>query len=878
MVAMDPWRVGRPGRAGPPGRALRRAARLGAARGAGHALRALPVDRLRRAAPAHGLGPRRRPAHRPRPAPSGSRSPAAAPSPTAACSACSWPAPSGPPGSASSTRRWSTSRASATCSCSAPPPGGSRTSRPTGCWSPPRPGAAARMPFWKGDQPGRPVELGRAIGARLRELVRHGRRDARPRRCADGGLDEWAAGNLLAYLRRAARGDPARCPTTARCVVERFRDELGDWRLAVHCVLGAQVNGAVGAGDRPPAHRAVRRGRPGHAQRRRHRGAAARRRADAAARRRPGRLRPGRDRADGRGVGRHARRMFAARFRECAARSLLLPRRDPRRRQPLWQQRQRAAQLLDVAREYADFPVTLEAARECLQDVLRRARPGRADARRGRPQGAAGRGGDAAAVAVRPVAALRLRRRVPVRGRRAAGRAPGRRAGARLHPARRAARPGRAARAARPGGGRRDRAAAAVARPTQRRPRDAEDVAELLRLLGDLSDAELAERGAPTRAWLAELGAARRAIRVRIAGEERWIARRGRRPAPRRARAWRCRSGVAAGVPGAGRRPARRPGRPLRPHPRPVHRGRLRRPLRARRVRGRAGAAAGSPPPGGWSPASSRPSRRAAPSGATPRCCACCAAARWPRCAARSSRCRRAALAAFLPRWQHVGVVRARRRGGGRRGRAAAGRRRCRPRRWSGWCCPARVADYSPAYLDELCASGEVVWAGAGAIPGGDGWVTLAYADTGAAAAPAARPRRSPSPRCTRRCSTRSPTGRRCSSAQLADRVGGAADDADVLAAACGTWSGPGWLTNDTLAPLRALLGGGGGAHRAKPAAPRTRYRRARPGRARPPAPARPPWPAAGPGCPSATPTRPAAPPRWPTRCWSGTAWSPAAR
>ncbi len=62
--------------------------------------------------------------------------------------------------------------------------------------------------------------------------------------------------------------------------------------------------------------------------------------------------------------------MFAARFRECAARALLLPRRDPRRRQPLWQQRQRASQLLDVARDFADFPVTLEAARECLQDVL----------------------------------------------------------------------------------------------------------------------------------------------------------------------------------------------------------------------------------------------------------------------------------------------------------------------------------------------------------------------------------------------------------------------------------------------------------------------------------------------------------------------------
>ena len=87
--------------------------------------------------------------------------------------------------------------------------------------------------------------------------------------------------------------------------------------------------------------------------------------------------------------------LFAARFRECAARSLLLPRRDPRRRQPLWQQRQRAAQLLDVAREFADFPVTLEAARECLQDVFDV--PGLAGLMRdlAGPQGPPGRGGDA---------------------------------------------------------------------------------------------------------------------------------------------------------------------------------------------------------------------------------------------------------------------------------------------------------------------------------------------------------------------------------------------------------------------------------------------------------------------------------------------------
>src|SRR5262249_27495563 len=106
----------------------------------------------------------------------------------------------------------------------------------------PPPGSAARMPFWKGDQPGRPVELGRAIGAKLREVVKHGHEKARGD-LTDTGLDEWAVDNLLSYVdeqREATR----HLPDDRTVVVERFRDELGDWRLAVHCVLGAKVNGA----------------------------------------------------------------------------------------------------------------------------------------------------------------------------------------------------------------------------------------------------------------------------------------------------------------------------------------------------------------------------------------------------------------------------------------------------------------------------------------------------------------------------------------------------------------------------------------------------------------------------------------------------------
>src|SRR5262245_29724689 len=106
----------------------------------------------------------------------------------------------------------------------------------------PAPGAPARMPFWKGDQPGRPVELGRALGAKLRDLVTHGRERASTD-LAGAGLDAWAVANLLSYVEEQ-RAATRQLPDDRTVLVERFRDELGDWRLAVHCLLGAKVNGA----------------------------------------------------------------------------------------------------------------------------------------------------------------------------------------------------------------------------------------------------------------------------------------------------------------------------------------------------------------------------------------------------------------------------------------------------------------------------------------------------------------------------------------------------------------------------------------------------------------------------------------------------------
>ena len=108
--------------------------------------------------------------------------------------------------------------------------------------------------------------------------------------------------------------------------------------------------------------------------------------------------------------------LFAARFRECAARALLLPRRDPKSRSPLWQQRMRSAQLLTVAAQYPEFPIVLETMRECLNDVFDL--DGLLEVQRaaGLPVHATGRGGDQGALALREVAAVRLRRGVRLRG------------------------------------------------------------------------------------------------------------------------------------------------------------------------------------------------------------------------------------------------------------------------------------------------------------------------------------------------------------------------------------------------------------------------------------------------------------------------------
>ncbi len=229
----------------------------------------------------------------------------------------------------------------------------------------PAPGEPGKMPFWKGDGVGRPVELGRAIGAFLREMEGLSPAKAEERLRGDHALDERAARNLLAYLADQQEATGA-LPTDRQIVIERFRDELGDWRACLLTPFGGRVHapwamaiearlaadGQVGqalwtddgialrlpeATEAPPEDLFLF--EPGEIEQR------------------------VTDALGGSAI-------FAARFRENAARALLLPRRRPGQRTPLWMQRQRSSDLLAVASRYGSFPIILETHREILRDVF----------------------------------------------------------------------------------------------------------------------------------------------------------------------------------------------------------------------------------------------------------------------------------------------------------------------------------------------------------------------------------------------------------------------------------------------------------------------------------------------------------------------------
>ena len=230
----------------------------------------------------------------------------------------------------------------------------------------PAPGVPGKMPFWKGETATRPLEFGRAIGALTRELRGTDGETATARLRERHDLDERAARNLLDYLRdqQAAAGA---VPDDRTIVVERYLDEVGDWRVCVLTPFGGKVHApwamAIGAMVRersdieidvlwtddgivarfPEAERAPD----------------------------PQLVLPDPDRAEALVIEHLSQTpLFAARFREAAARALLLPRRFPGRRSPLWHQRRRAGELLQVASRFPSFPIILEAYRECLQDVF----------------------------------------------------------------------------------------------------------------------------------------------------------------------------------------------------------------------------------------------------------------------------------------------------------------------------------------------------------------------------------------------------------------------------------------------------------------------------------------------------------------------------
>lgn len=230
----------------------------------------------------------------------------------------------------------------------------------------PAPGEPGRMPFWRGDGPGRPLEFGKAIGKLTRELLAAPQAKARRRLESRHGLSEPAADSLLTYLRdqAAATGEP---PSDQTIIIESFVDEIGDWRIVVLTPFGSRVHApwATVVGSR------LREETAGEVD--------LMWTDDGMVFRMPESEQPPPvemflpdpdevERLIVQQVGVTA--MFAGRFRENAARALLLPRRSPGRRTPLWLQRRRAADLLSVASQYPNFPILLETYRECLSDVF----------------------------------------------------------------------------------------------------------------------------------------------------------------------------------------------------------------------------------------------------------------------------------------------------------------------------------------------------------------------------------------------------------------------------------------------------------------------------------------------------------------------------
>jgi ATP-dependent helicase Lhr and Lhr-like helicase len=382
----------------------------------------------------------------------------------------------------------------------------------------PAPGQPGAVPFWRGDGVGRTVELGRAIGEFSREAVA-----AEPGQLArDYDLDERAAANLVAYLREQQSATRV-VPSDETIVVERFRDEIGDWRLCILSPFGGRVHAAWGMAlsarirdefeleadaiwsddgivvhlpdaDEAPSPELVT-------------------------------LEP--DEVEDLIVGElSGTALFGARFREAAGRSLLIPRAYPGKRTPLWQQRLKAQSLLEVAKDFPRFPVTLETYREVLRDVLdlpalteilRDLRSRRITLVEVETQTASP---FASSLLFDYVATYMYEGDTPNAERRAAALALDRDLLRELlgqEELRELIDPAALA----------ELEDSLQQRSEQGRAADRDQLEQILRRLGDLSDEEVAERvaeGYSASSMLGKLESERRVVRVRIAGEERWIA------------------------------------------------------------------------------------------------------------------------------------------------------------------------------------------------------------------------------------------------------------------------------------------------------------------------------------------------------------------
>ena len=683
----------------------------------------------------------------------------------------------------------------------------------------PAPGVPGKLPFWKGDAVGRPIELGRALGAFVGELEADlargvkGRQAATTRLRETHDLDERAADNLLAYL-DDEREVTSVLPTDKRIVVERFRDELGDWRLCLLTPFGGRVHApwslALEAriGERLGLEVQTIWSDDGIAIRLPE--------GDAPLDGIEALLFPEADEVEDLVVGQLATSaLFASRFRENAARALLLPRRRPGTRTPLWQQRQRAADLLAVASRYGSFPILVETYRECLSDVfdlpaLREILAGVASREIAvHSLETAHASPFAGSLMFDYVAAYMYDGDTPLAERRAGRPDP------RPRPAARAARPGGAARAARSGGAGRPRAEPPVAdrRAARddpgRHPRPAAPAGRPDHGRGRGPDRGRHRRGRAVagRAGGRPPGRPRPGRRRgSLAGD------RGRRPLSRRGRHLATGRGPG-GVPRSGRR---RPGRaagPVRPDARTVPDARAGASLgSARRRRRRRARAAGRGRARSCAASSGRAARNA--SGATRRSCACSAGARWRASGARSNRSIRRRWRGSCPTgraWPRSVAARPVRRcaaappwsGWPRSSTSWPGCRSRRPSS-SGTCCRPRIPGYQPRLLDELGALGEVAWVGRGSLGRDDGRIALVRPGR-EILRPTGTPDGVEPPAEPRHVAIREHLAARGASfyRELFTAARGNSDREVLDALWDLVWAGE--VTNDTFAPLRAL-------------------------------------------------------------------------